>query len=97
MSRIDVHLLIDSRHGVYILSNFIKEFEGWTGISDEDREILAAGPEHEWYWEAWDDVLDSARCVDKEGKEWCLHQEDDLFAIRYCEDGEYDAEKWFGN
>lgn len=94
MSGIDI-LLNDSR-GVYIPQNFAESFnmEDW-GVSDEDRDILLAGPDsdNEYYWDAWDDVLSNASYTDKNGNIWYLYQDGDLFA--YCDhlmtDEEYEG------
>ena len=71
-------LIISDANGIYIPKIFAEGF-GWE-ISEEDREILKVGPEHEHYWETWDDVLASARYMDQYGYMWELHQDGDLFA-----------------
>lgn len=51
-------LLIDGNRGVYVPQQFAKCFPG--AIQDaETLQILLAGPEHEQYWDAWQDVEDS--------------------------------------
>ena len=83
MSGIEI-LLNDSR-GVYIPQNFAENFimSDW-GVADDTRDILLAGPtsENEWYWEAWEQVLNNASYVDAGLNTWRLWQEGDLFA--YC-------------
>lgn len=75
--------LLNSARGVYIPQNFVEIFdmEEW-GISEEKAEILLSGPEHEWYWETWVEVLDSAEYINSNGNKYRLHQNEDLFA--YC-------------
>lgn len=75
--------LLDSARGVYIPQNFAELFNAadW-GISEENKAILLCGPEHEYYWETWEEVLDSAEFTDKNGHIYRLHQDGDLFA--YC-------------
>jgi hypothetical protein len=43
---------------------------------------LKKGPDYEFYWEVWDDVLNYAFFVDKDDKKWQLYQNGDLFAYR---------------
>jgi len=43
--------------------------------------ILKEGPEAEGYWEAWDDVVDSA-CIRVGRARWSLYQNGDCWAIR---------------
>ena len=47
-------LVIDGYHGIYIPQIFAQRFPEW--LSDEEREVLIAGPEGDEYWEVWDDV-----------------------------------------
>lgn len=75
-------LLVDSRHGIYVPQAFAENFDlsVW-GVSDSDREILEAGPDHPDYWEAWDDVLQYASHTNEEGT-WYLEQDGDLWAVK---------------
>lgn len=77
--------ILDSARGVYIPQNFVELFNAseW-GISDKDKNILLQGPENEWYWETWDEVLDNAEYTDENGHEYRLHQDGDLWG--YCID-----------
>lgn len=72
--------IVDSHHGIYIPQVFITDFEGWKNIKEEDADILKDGPEHEYYWDAWDTVLQNAYFADG-CTIWRLHQDADLFAI----------------
>jgi len=78
-----IHILLSDSHGVYIPQFFIEEFDPseWRGIKAEDLEILRAGPEHEFYWETWDDILNNALHIDEDGMQWSLYQDGDLFAV----------------
>ena len=90
-----IELLIGDSQGIYIPQQWAMYCQDMQGVSAEDMEILKAGPDHEWYWEAWDSVLSNAHDV-VNGKTWRLWQDGDLFA--YCEelmtDEEY--ESFFG-
>jgi len=70
--------LNDSR-GVYIPRDFAKSFadreRSVSGIKAEDWAILEAGPEHEWYWEAWDNVLNDAIVTDDKGIKYRVYQD----------------------
>ena len=70
---------LDSARGVYIPQNFAESINpaDWTGITPEDLDILRAGPEHEFYWDAWTSVLDYAET--KDGR--VLHQDGDLWLV----------------
>lgn len=88
-----VSCILDGCRGIYIPQTFAQCFDTdkW-GVSQEDVEILLSGPDHEHYWDAWQDVIDNASILEN-GNEWTLHQDSDLFAIR--EDmTEEDWEEW---
>lgn len=75
-------IIVDSAHGQYIPQIAAECLvEGWT-ISEEDRNILLSGPDHDEYWDSWDNVLCFAEYTDSEGNIWHLHHDGDLFA--YC-------------
>lgn len=81
-------IILSDRRGVYIPQNFAKGFiigaDGWQGISSEDLECVKLGPyseENEWYWEAWESILNSAYLIDSDGLKWTLFQDGDLYAI----------------
>ena len=72
-------LLLDSSRGVYIPQHFAEsiDVEGWTGIKAEDLDVLRAGPDAEFYWDAWQSLLDYAET--KDGR--VLHQDGDLWLV----------------
>ena len=55
-------LIADNHYGIYI-PQYVAESgvlsEG--GIDAESIDILKMGPDHEWYWETWDSVLNNFR------------------------------------
>lgn len=80
-----VEILFDSASGQYIPQRFAEECIGpigWHNVSEDDRAILAAGPEHDLYWEAWETVLNNAEFHAHDGAVYRLHQDDDVFV--YC-------------
>ena len=77
-------LLLSDARGVYIPRDFVQGFnsKAW-GVSNKDATILDQGPEHGWYWETWESVLNKAQC-EHEGYTYRLHQDGDLWA--YCDE-----------
>ena len=75
-------LLLTDARGVYIPINFAQCFDrkAW-GLTKTDLIPLKKGPEHEWYWDAWDAVLNKAEFTCGEGHKWTLHQDGDLWAV----------------
>lgn len=83
-----MELFLSDHHGIYIPRDFAKcvKREFVDNVSDENWAILEAGPDHEWYWEAWDEVLSNAVINDPvSGKKLSLYQDGDLWTI---EEGE---------
>lgn len=39
-------------------------------------------PEHDFYWDCWDDVVYNAKIV-KDGVEYTLHHDGDLWLVNY--------------
>lgn len=75
-------LLFDGHRGVYIPQNFAEECTtNWHNVSDDDRKTLLNGPDDEWYWEAWNTVLDNAYYQEPNGPKYNLYQDDDCWAI----------------
>lgn len=75
-------LLVSDSYGIYVPQVFAENFgENWS-LEEEDLKILKEGPDHEWYWETWEIVLNNARSTCKEdGKEYWTQQDGDLWAI----------------
>lgn len=95
-----MHLLLSDHRGVFIPRDYAEMFDfdstvtdGWAGVKETDLEILRAGPDHELYWEAWDSVLLDANYTDKQGNEWRLWQDGDLwmFCEKLMTDEEFEA------
>jgi len=79
----NAELYASDRHGIYIPQYFAESIqrEYLGGVSDEDMRILIDGPESDYYWEAWDTVLDNAVLTDSSGKRWNLWQDGDLWLV----------------
>ena len=80
----DVELFLSDNRGIYIPRDFAECVvrTAVTGISNEDYEILEAGPEHDQYWDAWSDVCDNAVLTDPvSGVVSTLYQNGDLWLV----------------
>ena len=77
----EMELLVDGHHGVYVPQVFAEtvDLKLFAGISDEDIQTVLAGPDAEWYWDAWTGILDRAEYRDSDGNLWLLHQNGDLW------------------
>jgi hypothetical protein len=79
-------LICDSRHGIYmpkliaeeILTGNIK-LKNFKEVTYELGEL--GNPENEFYWECWDDFMSKAILLDINGKEFYLHQDEDVWAV----------------
>lgn len=84
MTRPDVMLYLDDHRGIYIPRDFVEctKPECITGCDPEDLATLREGPEHEWYWEAWDSVCSNARVTDPStGVVYTLSQDGALWLV----------------
>lgn len=84
--RPEMLLWLSDARGQYIPRDFATSFadraKDVSGVADKDWEILEAGPDHEWYWEAWSSVCDS--CVvtdDKANVKYSIWQDGDCWLI----------------
>lgn len=81
----DCQLLLSDSHGVYIpklyCESLAKSDAKELGVPWEAVETCQHGPDEEHYWEAWQEILNSA-CWEENGADWVLVQNGDLFAVR---------------
>lgn len=80
-----IELLLSSNHGQFIPSIFVSGFDLSKfniSLSDYDKEALQ-DIDHEWYWEAWQTVENNAYYIDKNGNEYTLLLNGDLWLICY--------------
>lgn len=79
------NIILSDSNGVYIPQIFCEDVdEKWAhsrGIDYKDVETCQAGPDHEWYWEAWESILNSCNYTDNTGITWRLIQDGDLFEV----------------
>ena len=98
----NVVLILSDARGVYIPRDFltdnynelaIEHCNAWAlNEANWDNWIDASDPESEFYWDAWDWILNNARYVEQDtGKVLTLYQDGDLWGI--CYDYMTDEEK----
>lgn len=75
-------LLISDAHGIYIPYYFATQFN-WDIPPElqEDFDILKSGTDDEFYWEAWDDIINSFTLIDDDGRKCMLYVNGDVWAI----------------
>ena len=80
----NVSLLLSDARGEYIPRDFVEGFDlnKWEGIHQDDIENCK-NPEHEWYWDSWESILDNATFTAPDGRVFHLHQDGDLWALCY--------------
>ena len=87
-----VELLIGEGHGINIPKVFYNAADLTEWGLDPEEFVVLNDPYHEWYWEAWGEVLSRAESTDKvTGRKYTLWQDGDLFAIA-TDFGEVDPE-----
>ena len=81
----DVRLLLSDSNGVYIpqlyCQSLSEEEAEESGISWQDVLTCQSGPDEELYWEAWQQICDSAEWKE-DGEMWRLLQNGDLWQVR---------------
>ena len=77
-----IELLLDGARGIYLPQEFAQSFVVREAELDEDMACCAAGPDQEFYWESWENILDSGTIEGASGHVWALYQDGDLWAIR---------------
>jgi hypothetical protein len=80
----NAELFLNDSRGVYIPRDFAEcvQFSAVRGVSTDDFAILAIGPDHKEYWEAWDTVLQNCTLVNQHTNvTYYLYQDGDLWII----------------
>jgi hypothetical protein len=77
-------LVLSDSYGVYIPQIYCEDAdEEWAesvGVDFKDVLVCQAGPDQDWYYEAWNNILDSAHKV-IDGVTWRLVHDGDLFEV----------------
>ena len=85
-------LLVDDHHGIYVPQVFAKSYVVRESDLDEDMAICASGPDEEFYWESWLNIIDGGTIDGASGHVWSLLLEDGaVFAVRADVDIDFDA------
>lgn len=95
----NVQLLLSDARGVYIPRDFVQGFDvtKW-GLDPESWAVVTCNdPDAEGYWDAWSDICEEARHVDKDGIEWTLWQDGDLWAVAYDNMSDEEKKEFFGD
>ena len=88
-----VTLILSDARGTYIPRDFVTDDYNeiavdhclsW-GLTDDNKDEWqdASNPDSEWYWEAWDWILNNAQYTDDDGNVYRLMQDGDLWALCY--------------
>ena len=86
------HLLISDSNGIYIPKIFYENFDFSKWCLKKSKFEVLENPEDEWYWEAWNEILGSAKYKDEFGNVWYLHQDGDLFAQMSIENEQFETQ-----
>jgi hypothetical protein len=96
--RLEPMLWLSDSRGVYIPRDFANSFSNRAfnvqGVDEETWAILEAGPDHEQYWDAWQDVCDNATIRDDAGQVMRVYQDGDCWLIPQGMEWD-DAADWF--
>ena len=90
-------LYLTDANGIYIPKLFAESIHKHlvTGVKDEDWTILKTNPNHEFYWEVWQEVCDNAEIQDgPNGVVYTIYQDGDCWLIpkgMECDD----VGRWF--
>ena len=78
-------LILDSNRGIYIPQAFALKFGdflgSWSNVNQDDLDTLLEGPDHEWYWEAWQNICDNAEYMGSDGAKYSLYQDGDVWLV----------------
>lgn len=82
--RPEMLLWLSDARGIYIPRDFSTSFtdrdKHVSGVDAETWAILE-NPDHEWYWEAWNDVCNDAVITDNDGNKYTVYQNGDCWLI----------------
>lgn len=77
-------LVLSDSHGIYIPQLYCSHLDAadaeYLKVDFADVKVCQTGPDHEWYWEAWQSILDSAQ-FECDGLVYCLFQSGDLWEV----------------
>lgn len=72
----------DSARGIYIPQYFAESVNrDMCDVPDTWLDELIKGPETEFYWDIWQDILNITTLTDSDGSQWHLEQDGDLWLV----------------
>jgi len=79
-------LVISDSHGIYVPRNFISFITisatyTITNVEKEAIEIVRSGPDHEHYWDAWDEIERDAIITDDDNLRYFIHMDGDCWIV----------------
>lgn len=78
--------IVDGGFGIYVPQTFCRRYEKTDNVTQEDWDICLSGPDHEFYWESWESILNcwGGEETDKSGNTFkiFLFQDGDLYQCR---------------
>jgi hypothetical protein len=79
----DSYVVIADHWGIYLPQRYTKIVRPHqlTNIDNQDWSTLAAGPDAEDYWDAWDRTLANAVYCSHDGRHYTLFQDGDLWHV----------------
>ena len=74
--------LIDGNRGIYIPQQFARKWGDsvQSGMDEEQKTILLAGPQHSQYWDVWEEIVNEVVFL-FDGQKCSLYEDGDLFAV----------------
>lgn len=96
MTKPEPLLFLNDARGIYLPRDFTCNVarDRVIGVSDEDWAILEAGPDHEHYWDVWNEIEQDAIVTDNKGVRYRLHQDGDLWLIPLGMEWDDEADGW---
>jgi hypothetical protein len=79
------NLLLSENRGVNIPRDFVDRYDmdEWN-VTKEQAKIIG-NPDHELYWEVWDEVIETAYRIDTNDNIWKLMEFGDIFEVIYVD------------
>ena len=81
--------VVNGAHGRYVPQVFCEKYDlDWApseikNMLQADWQICLNGPDEEWYWDAWQEVLDNYQIHHSSlGYFYCFEQDQDVFEIQ---------------
>lgn len=84
-----MQLICDSHHGIYCPQLTIKDLidDIVSQLPAEDVQTVLDGPDNEFYWESWENILNTSFIIDDgENKRYYLYQDEDVWMLEKGEE-----------